>query len=137
MSATVDGYGAEAARRFYEAFGHRFHVVHATVDDVDRVVLAGEALADAGLPPALVAAASDTRLDPVLRTVTRTAIDAVGLDVGVPVVEIDGVTSSGPVLSSVPRGGDAVALLEAVRTLGRQPGFMRIERPRHGELQPA
>lgn len=136
MAATAEEHGAGAARRFYDAFGHRFHVVHHTADEIDRVVLAGEALAGAGLPFALIDAATDARWDATLRTVTRTAIDAVGLDVGVPVVEIDGVTSSGPVLSSVPRGDDAVALLEAERTLGHQPGFMRIERPRHGDLRP-
>jgi hypothetical protein len=39
------------------------------------------------------------------------------------------VTSSGPVLSSILRGDDAVDLFDAVRILGHQPGFMRIERP--------
>jgi hypothetical protein len=73
----------------------------------------------------------------VLRTITHTAIESVGLDVGVPVVEIDGVTSSGPVLSSIPRGDDALALFDAVRALAHQPGFLRIERSRDGDLQPA
>lgn len=126
-----------APRRFYDAFGQRFHVLHGTADEIDRVTLAAEALADADLPPTLLAAASDERWDPELRTATRTAVDAVGLDVGVPLIEIDGVTLSGPVLSSVARGDEAVALLEAVRTLARHRGFMRVERSRQGDLQPA
>jgi hypothetical protein len=136
MAAAGEKSSDEGARRFYEAFGHRFHVVHGTADEVDRVALAAQSLVDAGLPPTLIAAASDQRWDPMFRTITRSAIDAVGLDVGVPVIEIDGVSCSGPVLSSVPRGEEAVALLDAVRTLAHQHGFMRIERPRHGELQP-
>jgi Mycothiol-dependent nitroreductase Rv2466c len=137
MMAVADDLGPHAARRFYEAFGQRFHVDCGTADEVDRVALAGQALDAAGLPAGLIAAAYGDRRDPTLRTITRTAIESVGLDVGVPVVQIDGVTSSGPVLSSIPRGDDAVDLFDAVRTLGHQPGFMRIERPRHGELQPA
>ena len=137
MAAATDQHGTVAARRFYDAFGQHFHIEHGTCDDIDRVVLAGEALADAQLPASLIDTAGDERWDPLLRTITRAAVDSVGLDVGVPVVGIDGVTSSGPVLSSIPRGRDAVALFDAVRTLSHQPSFMRIERPRHGDLLPA
>ena len=72
-----------------------------------------------------------------LRSITRDALDPVGLDVGVPVVTVDGVSASGPVLSEIPRGDAAVALLDAVRTLAAQRGFVRFERQRVGELQTA
>jgi hypothetical protein len=74
--------------------------------------------------------------DPVQRTSSRLAIESVGLDVGGPVVEIDGVPSTGPLLSSIALGDEALTLFGAVRTLGSQPGSMRIERPRHGDLRP-
>ena len=54
-----------------------------------------------------------------------------------PIVEIDGVVASGPVLTTIPRGGEAVALYDAVRTIGHQPGFVRFERPRVGALETA
>jgi hypothetical protein len=137
MAAVVDADGEGAGRRFYEAFGNRFHVALDTADEVDRVAVAAGALADAELPADLLAAATDARWDETLRSITRDALDPVGLDVGVPVVTVDGVSASGPVLSEIPRGAAAVALLDAVRTLAAQRGFVRFERQRVGELQTA
>jgi predicted DsbA family dithiol-disulfide isomerase len=137
MAAAVDAHGEAAGRRFYEAFGNRFHVELGTADDVDRVAVAADALADAGLDADLLAAATDARWDDTLRSITRAALDPVGLDVGVPVVTIDGISASGPVLSEIPRGDAAVALLDAVRTLAAQRGFVRFERRRDGALQTA
>jgi hypothetical protein len=137
MAAVAAERGTQAARRFYEAFGERFHVQLDTGDDVDRDAVAGEALADAGLPGQLADAATDPRWDDGLRTITRAALDPVGLDVGVPITVIDGVAASGPVLAGIPRGNAAVALFDAVRTLARQSSFVRLERQRVGALQMA
>lgn len=135
MAAVVDDHGEAAGRRFYEAFGNRFHVELGTADEVDRVAVAADALADADLPADLLAAATDARRDETLRSITSDALGPVGLDVGVPVVTVDGISASGPVLSEIPRGDAAVALLHAVRTLAAQRGFVRFERQRVGELQ--
>jgi hypothetical protein len=137
MAAVVDGHGELAGRRFYEAFGTRFHVALGTADEVDRVAVAADALADADLPADLLAAAGDGGRDDTLRVITRRALEPVGLDVGVPLVTVDGVSASGPVLSEIPRGDAAVALFDAVRTLAAQRGFVRFERQREGELQTA
>jgi hypothetical protein len=83
----------------------------------------------------LISAADDGRWDERLRVTTGAVLARLGLDVGVPIVEIDGTVASGPVLSTIPRGGEAVARYEAVRTLGRQPGLVRFERPRVGALE--
>ena len=83
-----------------------------------------------------MSAAEDARWDDQLRATTAATLQRVGLDVGVPIVEIDGVAASGPVLSTIPRGDEAVALYDAVRTLSRQPGFVRLERRRVGDLEP-
>jgi hypothetical protein len=137
MAAVVDAHGELAGRRFYEAFGTRFHVALGTADEVDRVAVAAAALAAADLPADLVDAAADDGWDDNLRAITRRALEPVGLDVGVPVVTVDGIAASGPVLSEIPRGDAAVALLDAVRTLAVQRGFVRFERRRDGELQTA
>ena len=137
MAATLATHGRVAGRRFYEAFGETFHVALDTADDLDRDAISASALVDAGLPADLIAAATDATWDDTLRAITSAAIDSVGLDVGVPVVAINGTISSGPVLSSVPRNEQAVALYDAMRTLAYEPGFMRMERARCGELQTA
>ena len=95
------------------------------------------ALAAAGLSAHLIDAAADERWDDELRAITRDALEPVGLDVGVPLVTIDGVAASGPVLSEIPRGDAAVALLDAVRTIASQRGFVRFERRREGTLHVA
>jgi len=137
MAAVAATHGTDAARRFYEAFGQRFHVELDTGDDVNRNAVAAEALADVGLPPSCIDAATDLRWDDVLRSLTGAVLARVGLDVGVPITVIDGVATSGPVLSEIPRGEAAVALFDATRTLARQPGFVRVERQRVGALHVA
>lgn len=137
MAAVREHHGDAAARRFYETFGERFHVQFATGDNVERRAVAAEALVAAGLPDASMDAADDPRWDDELRTATKQTLDRVGLDVGVPVVEIDGVMMSGPVMTAIPKGPEAVAVYDAVRVLARRPGFTRLERRRIGALQTA
>ncbi len=135
MHAVSTGHGRDAGRHFYEAFGERFHVELDTADEADRVEVAAEALAAASLPAELIAAATDDRRDDELRAVTNAAREPVGLDVGVPLVVIDGVIASGPILSEIPRGKAATDLFDAVRIVAHQPGFVRLERQRVGPLQ--
>lgn len=137
MYAVTAKHGRHAGRRFYEAFGERFHVELDTADDADRIAVAAEALATAGLPHAAMEAADDPRWDDVLRETTKETLERLGLDVGVPVVEIDGVGVSGPVLTAIPRGLEAVAVFDAVRVLAHRAGFVRLERRRVGDLQTA
>jgi hypothetical protein len=135
MHAVADHHGAEAARRFYEAFGDRFHVQLDTADEADRVAISEAALRDAGLPASLGDAARDAGRDVALRSLTQSAVERVGLDVGVPLTEIGRVIAWGPVLSEIPRGEHAVDLFRATRVLVRQQGFIRYERARRGALR--
>ncbi|MGD9996469.1 MAG: disulfide bond formation protein DsbA [Ilumatobacteraceae bacterium] len=135
MHAVAERHGTSAARRFYEAFGQRFHGQHDTGDDVDRVDVAAAAIDDAGLPADLIDAAHDLQRDDALRALTQAAVDRVGLDVGVPLTELEGSVAWGPVLSTIPRGNDAVELYSATRALARQRGFIRYERRRVGALE--
>ena len=135
MHAVRTGQGRDAGRRFYEAFGERFHVELDTADEADRVQIAAEALAAANLPAELLASATDERRDDELRAATYAALETVGLDVGVPLVVIDGVVASGPILSEIPRDKTATDLFDAVRIMARQRGFVRLERQRVGPLK--
>lgn len=134
MAAVSAGQGVDAGRRFYEAFGSRFHVDLGTADHADRVAVCRHALTDAELPTEFFDAAHNATWDEQLRTITRHTLDQVGLDVGVPVLLLDGVASSGPVLASIPRDGDATDLFDAVQTLTRLSGFVRYERQQQGPL---
>ena len=137
MAAVEQADGEAAARRFYEAFGQHFHVGHNTSDDANRLDLVAAALADAGLPAERIEAATSGELDDDLRQGTTSALARVGLDVGVPVTIIDGVASSGPVLTRIPRRAEAVQVWDAARTLARFDGYVRFERQRVGELHTA
>ena len=135
MAAVVAGHGEAAGRRFYEAFGTRFHVELGTADGVDRVAVCRVALAATDLSAVLLAASGDHVWDEHLRTLTGEALAPVGLDVGVPVLLLDGVATSGPVLSAIPRGAAATELFDAVCTMSRLAAFVRFERQRVGSLQ--
>ncbi len=130
FAAVEAEHGSQDARAFYEAFGRRFHVEGD--EDLERVVPV--ALADAGLAPSLNSAVGDNRWDRVLRASTRDALEPVGVEVGTPVLHLDGTAVFGPVLSSCPRGDDAVALFDALRTMLATPGFSEIQRARSDTL---
>lgn len=134
MAAVAAEHGNEAARRFYEAFAERLQITNGGDPDADRLAMSADALADAGLPAQLIDAATDTDLDDELRRLTRAALDLVGLDVGTPLISMDGVAASGPVLTGVPRGDHALDLLAAVRGACRVRDFVRIERRFEGPL---
>jgi hypothetical protein len=130
LAAVRSNHGPSDARRFYDAFGHRFHV--AGDEELESVVPA--AIASCGLPPSLALAAADSRWDAELRTSTNEALGPVGIDAGTPVLHLDGTAVFGPVLTSCPRGEEAVQLFAAVRTMLAQPGFSDIRRRRNETL---
>jgi 2-hydroxychromene-2-carboxylate isomerase len=144
VAAAVDeAVGNEAVAALYTALGTRLHTA-----GVSRAVLGGArvpgdllagALADAGLDPAFVAAADDEARDAVLRADTATALGRTGPDVGTPILTFDPGTDRenslfGPVISRIPRGADAVALWDAVRTLAATPGFAEFKRSLRDEI---
>jgi hypothetical protein len=137
MYAVSEQHGDVAARRFYDAFGRRFHIACDTSDDADRTAIAADALADASLPNSLIGAATVADHDQALRDLTGRALEPVGLGVGVPVVVMGENACAGPVFSKVPTADEAVAVYQAMHTLATQPGFMRVERQRVGALIPS
>lgn len=130
FAAVEAEHGSTGARAFYEAFGRRFHVERD--EDLERVIPL--ALADAGLEPTLNSAVDANRWDEVLRASTHDALEPVGVEVGTPVLHLDGTAVFGPVLTSCPRGDDAVALFDALRTVLATTGFSEIQRARSDAL---
>jgi 2-hydroxychromene-2-carboxylate isomerase len=111
----------------YTALGNRIH--HDKLELDDPALLAG-ALEEAGLPASLAAAAEDASLDARLREEHHRGMDPVGMDVGTPVLHVDGVAFFGPVLSRIPRGEEAGKVWDGARLLAGFPHFFELKRTR-------
>ncbi len=117
----------------YEALGERIWEVGPGAGAVpDRIgPLIADALAQAGLPPALADALEDTGWDDELQAETDEALALTGKDVGTPILHFQppaGVAFFGPVISRLPAEDEAVELWDHVVGLARFPGFAELKR---------
>ncbi|MFC4020795.1 disulfide bond formation protein DsbA [Micromonospora sp. GCM10011542] len=128
--AAVAHHGPDALARLYPALGHRIH--DEGDKNFDRVVPA--ALTEAGLPADLADAAHRSDLDPQMRASTSRAQKLVGEDLGTPTVVVDDVAFFGPVLTSIPRGDEAVRVFEGARLLAACGAFSELKRARANGL---
>jgi hypothetical protein len=125
-AAVQTDHGPEAFSTFYTAAGTRIH----NQGDKDFDAVAHAALAEAGLPDSLIAAAASEGYDAELAASHEAGMKPVGDDVGTPTIHVDGVAFFGPVLTRIPRGEEAAALFDASVTLARYPYFYEIKRSR-------
>ena len=110
----------------YTAIGTRFHNEGRREDPA---VLA-EALAEAGLPASLAAAADSSEFDEAIKKSHHEAFDEVGLDVGTPVVRIRGKALFGPVITPAPKGEAAGELWDGLVLVSKADGFFELKRSR-------
>lgn len=125
-------HGADAFRRFYDAFGERHHVGGHEIGHA----LIVSALAAADLPIALADAADDARHDVALRASHERGMRPVGDDVGTPTLHIhvadrdEPITIFGPVVTPAPRGESAGRLWDGVLAVAGAGEFFELKRSR-------
>lgn len=127
--AAADAHGPEVLDRLYTELGTRFHVHgaehnRATVEDSLRA---------AGLPVELAEAMDSEEYDEALKKSHHEGMDQVGMDVGTPVIAVEGVAFFGPVITPAPKGEAAGKLWDGVRLVAATDGFYELKRTRTQE----
>jgi protein-disulfide isomerase-like protein with CxxC motif len=124
--AAAAAHGDDVILPLYTALGRRFHL---DARPKDRATIE-EALADVGLPTSLADAMTSTEFDEALKKSHHAGMDQVGMDVGTPVISVDGIAFFGPVVSPAPRGVAAGRLWDGVLLVAGTDGFFELKRSR-------
>ena len=119
-------YGAAKLAELYAALGTRFHPGKA---EHDRATVE-EALVEVGLSGSLADAMDDVSLDEALKASHHAGMDQVGMDVGTPVIAVEGTAFFGPVVTPAPKGEVAGKLWDGVVLVAATPGFYELKRTR-------
>jgi hypothetical protein len=126
LIAAAQRYGDDAIAPLYGAMGTRIH----PGGEKDLPSVMAGALADCGFDAELVDAAFTTDFDEALRASHHAGMDPVGMDVGTPVIHVNGTAIFGPVVTPAPRGEAAAKLFDGVVLVASTPGFYELKRSR-------
>ena len=126
--------GNEAVAKVYTALGTSLH------NRGERELFVANAeshiaslLAQEGLPTEWASAVDDTSFDRLIRDETELALERTGKDVGTPILTFQpqGIKEAsffGPVISTIPRGDEAVKLWDAIETIATSSGMAELKR---------
>jgi hypothetical protein len=117
--------GDDVVLPLYTAIGTRFHLQQRR--DADALAEVVEELA---LPASVLEAATAAEFDDVIKASHQTGMDLVGLDVGTPIISVDGLAFFGPVVTPTPRGEAAGRLWDGVLAVAGTDGFFELKRTR-------
>jgi 2-hydroxychromene-2-carboxylate isomerase len=126
-AAAASEKGPEVLGPLYTAIGRRFH----NEGRRDDPGVLAEALREVGLPESLVEAADSAEFDEQIKSSHHEAFDAVGLDVGTPVIRVRGNVIFGPVVTPAPKGDNAGRLWDGVVAVTGVEGFFELKRTRN------
>jgi hypothetical protein len=127
LIAAEQAHGNQVLLPLYTALGNRIHVERRGING-DGVL--EESLAEAGLPASLLEAADTDRYDDALRKSHLAGMELVGMEVGTPVISVEGTAFFGPVVTPAPKGEAAGKLWDGVRLVAGTEGFFEIKRTR-------
>lgn len=119
-------YGASTLRDFYTALGTRYHP--GAQPRSPETVRA--ALAELGLDETIADRVLTGDVDHELRRSHHEGMDPVGMDVGTPVIRVNGMSLFGPVISPAPKGEAAGELFDGFLKMTAYPGFFELKRSR-------
>lgn len=117
--------GEEVLLPLYTAIGTRFHNERRRGFEELK-----EAVDEVGLSESLLDAARSTEFDEEIKKSHNLGMDQVGLDVGTPVISVEGNGFFGPVVTPIPRGEAAGRLWDGVLLVTRTDGFFELKRTR-------
>jgi protein-disulfide isomerase-like protein with CxxC motif len=126
LIAAQQRFGDDVLLPLYTAMGNRFHLAKEPLE----TATVEAALVDAKLPTDLIAAWESTAYDEALRASHKTGIELVGMEVGTPIIKVNGAAFFGPVVTPMPRGEAAAKLWDGVLLVSATDGFFELKRTR-------
>jgi hypothetical protein len=127
-------HGNDSVAKVYTALGTSLHNRQERESMVaDPVAHLANLLDDVGLPTEWAKVSQSEQYDALIRSETELALKRTGKDVGTPILTFHpgGAKEAsffGPVISSIPRGDEAVRLWDAIETIATSSGMAELKR---------